>query len=61
MKKFAFILLVAFATMSFTSVEILKSSEEDPDCSTVFTICNTGFPIDYDAFAQCMINNGCGG
>ena len=60
MKKFPFILVVAFATMSFTSPENLESSEEDTACSTVYTVCDVGFPTSFILFSQCMDNNGCG-
>lgn len=69
MKKFAFILLVTFVTVSFASPEDLKSAEketisstveEETPCSVVFTVCNTGFPDRFIEFEQCMVNNGCG-
>lgn len=69
MKNFKAIFLstiFVFGLMSMADINEITQESADAlfikaPCSTVYTICDNGFPDDYDLFMQCMDGNGCGG
>lgn len=60
MKKKIFSFLFAL-TLASSLMSIAPQYDEEVDCATVYTVCDTAFPDDFLLFERCMVNNGCGG